>query len=321
MNYYKNKTVLVTGATGFVGRYLVAALKASGAKVIAPLHKYYDLTQRSHVITLACNHPKVDILFHLAANVGGINYNKDNPADLLHDNLMMGLNILDEAAKLWFPERVVFAGSVCAYPLYAPIPTFEHHLWTGYPEPTNGPYGVAKLVVGEALQAYHRQYKQKAAYLVFANMYGPGTKVSEKSHVIPALVDKFLHAKANGDPTVEVWGTGRASRDFLYVTDAVRALLMAGERVDVPVPLNISTNHEVTVAYLANKIAELTGYEGQLIFDTSKPDGQPRRCFRNDAAKKVLGWTPRIGIDEGLKRTVEWYAERMAYGQSTLDKK
>jgi GDP-L-fucose synthase len=310
VSFYENKKVLVTGAHGFLGKHLCHRLLNLGAEVNMPTSYTYDLTNLSHVENMVLHFDKIDVLFHLAAHVGGIAYNQANPACLFYDNLTMGANLINLLGRGWEVEKSVFVGSVCSYPLHVPVPTSEEHLGQGDPEPTNGAYGWAKLAVGKMLQAYHEQHGIKAAWPILANLYGPADKFDpERSHVIPALIKKFVDAKLQNAPEVIVWGSGRATRDFLYVDDAVDGILACGEKLDKPDPINIAGGEQTSILYLVRQIQELVGYDGEVVFDTSKPEGQPKRCWQIWKSKHYLDWKPKTTMQAGLKATVEWYLE------------
>jgi nucleoside-diphosphate-sugar epimerase len=313
LSHWQNKTVLVTGGHGFLGRHLCELLRGAGANVFAPRRVDHDLRD-PEVAEGVFGHfevmrQPVDVVYHLAANVGGIGVTKAHPAKTFYDNLTMGVNVID-AARLFNARRVIVAGSVCAYPLHTPVPMVEDNLWEGEPEPTNGPYGVAKRALLTMLQAYAAEYGMDGVYLLFANMYGPGDNFDPKtSHVIPALIRKCTTARDTGAPNVDVWGSGRASRDFLYVEDAVQALAAAGEapRADKVEPINIGSGVETPIYSLVEIIRRATGYEGGIVYDASKPDGQPRRRLDIHRAKERMGWSPLMKLEEGIQATVEWW--------------
>lgn len=308
MSFYEGKKALVTGAHGFLGKHLCNRLLNLGAEVTMPTSHTYDLTQLQDVENMALYCDEVDVLFHLAAHVGGIGYNKANPATLFYDNLTMGINLINLLGRGWEVEKSVFVGSVCSYPLNVPVPTAEEHLGQGDPEPTNGAYGLAKYAVGKMLQAYHEQHGIKAAWPILANLFGPNDHCDlERSHVIPALIKKFVDAKAQNAPEVIVWGSGRATRDFLYVDDAVDGLIACGEKLDKPDPINIASGEQTSILFLVREIQKVVGYEGEVVFDTSKPEGQPRRCWQIWKAKHYLDWKPKTNIQDGLAKTVDWY--------------
>jgi len=249
----------------------------------------------------------MDIVIHLAAKVGGIGFNKKYPAILFYDNAIMGIQLM-EAARQEGVQKFVAVGTVCAYPKFTPVPFKEEDLWNGYPEETNAPYGIAKRFLLVQAQAYREQYGFNAIYLLPVNLYGPRDNFDpERSHVIPALIKKMVDAKLEGRNEVVVWGTGKASREFLYVEDASEGVLLATEKYDKPDPVNLGAGREITIKDLVDLIAQLVGFDGKIVWDTSKPDGQPRRCLDTSKAKKELGFEARTDFKEGLKRTIEWY--------------
>lgn len=301
------KRVLVTGGAGFVGKGLVQRLKDRG--VTDPFvvrSKDFDLTRHADVVRLYKEvHPQV--VFHLAAEVGGIGANQKHPGRFFYANASMGLNLIEEG-RLAGVERFVQAGTICAYPKFAPVPFKETDLWNGYPEETNAPYGVAKKALQVMLAAYRAEYGFDGVFVLPVNLYGPGDNFHpQSSHVIPALIRKMVEAREARKPSVEVWGTGQASREFLYVDDCVEGLLLASERLQNSDPVNLGVGHEIKVGELARAIARLCGYKGELRFDPSKPDGQPRRCLDTSKAQENLGFKAAIGFDEGLRRTIEWF--------------
>lgn len=301
----KNSKILVTGGSGFLGSKLVKLLNKKGYRnLIIPRSKKYDLKKASNCYKLS---KETDIVIHLAANVGGIGYNKDYPATLFYDNLMMGINMLHQAfvAKV---KKFISVGTVCAYPKYTPVPFKEDYLWNGYPEETNAPYGLAKKMLLVGSQAYRNQFGFNAIHLIPVNLYGPGDNFNlKRSHVIPALIHKIYYAKIKKQRTVTVWGTGRASREFLYVDDAARAILLAMERYNKPDPVNIGCGVEITIADLIDKIIKIINYKGEVIWDKTKPDGQPRRLLNTDLAYKEFGFKATVNFNDGLRKTINWY--------------
>ena len=308
MGYWTGKRVLVTGGSGFVGRHLCEALADAGAARWAPTRQEINwLLPRKNIPLVMSLH--FDVLFHLAAQVGGIQANMANPASFFRDNMLMGLNVLDACVEARV-EKLVMVGTCCAYPANLEPPFREDLLWNGYPEPTNAPYGVAKRALHTACVAYRQQYGLNAIYLIPANLYGPGDSFDPaKSHVIPALIRKFVEARIADQPEVEIWGDGSATREFLYVGDCARGLMQAAEMYNSPDPVNLGTRHEVAIAYLAQRIAEAAGYHGTMRFERGKPSGQRRRLLDIDKALREFGFLYRVQLGEGIKRTVEWYEE------------
>jgi GDP-L-fucose synthase len=307
MTFWSDRKILITGGAGFFGSQVAGQLVKNGVSrenILIPRSRDTDLRRYENCVRAVKGR---DIVIHLAAKVGGIGYNMAYPADLFYDNAIMGIQLL-EAARLENVEKCVIAGTICAYPKFTPVPFREETLWDGYPEETNAPYGLAKKMLLVQAQAYRRQYGFNAIYLLPVNLYGPGDNFNpESSHVIPALIKKFTEAHQNGDPSVEVWGTGAASREFLYVDDAARGLVLAAERYDKPDPVNLGSGMEITIRDLVALISELTGYCGEIHWDTSKPDGQPRRCLDVSRAKNEFGFEAAMPFREGLKRTIAWY--------------
>jgi GDP-L-fucose synthase len=307
MTFWSDKKILITGGAGFFGSQVVSQLLENGAcqeNILLPRSRETDLRQWENCVRVVKNR---DIVIHLAAKVGGIGYNQAYPANLFYDNAIMGIQMI-EAARQENVEKCVVVGTICAYPKFTPVPFKEENLWNGYPEETNAPYGLAKKMLLVQSQAYRQQYGFNSIYLLPVNLYGPGDNFNpESSHVIPALIKKFTDAKRNGDPFIEVWGTGAASREFLYVEDAARGLILAAERYDQPDPVNLGSGREITIRDLVDLISELTDYRGGIHWDTKKPDGQPRRCLDVSRAKKEFGFEATMPFREGLKRTIEWY--------------
>lgn len=302
---FENKKICVTGGAGFLGSYVVKQLKKKSAKkIFVPRSRDYDLTKRESCKKVVNDQ---DIIIHLAAKVGGIGFNRENPATLFYDNLMMGVQLM-EVARLADVEKFVAIGTICAYPKYTPVPFKEEELWNGYPEETNAPYGLAKKMMLVQSQAYRKQYGFNAIYLLPVNLYGPGDNFDPKSsHVIPALIKKIVDAQEGGGQSITVWGTGSATREFLYVEDAARGIVMATERYDKPDPANLGAGFEISIKELVNLIVKLTGFDGEIKWDISKPDGQPRRCLDVSKAKKEFGFEAKIDFTKGLKKTIEWY--------------
>lgn len=302
------RRVMVTGGAGFLGSYVCDKLEGAGADVIVPRKSDVDLTEQQAVRTLLDRtHP--EIVVHLAAEVGGIGANRANPGRYFYANAIMGINVIEESRRAGV-GKLVQVGTVCAYPKYTPVPFKEEHLWDGYPEETNAPYGVAKKSLLVMLQAYRAQYGFNGIYLLPVNLYGPRDNFDlETSHVIPALVRKFTAARDSGSPTVEVWGTGSASREFLYVEDAARAVVLATEGYDGADPVNVGAGHEVTIRRLVETIATITGYKGEVSWDSTKPDGQPRRMLDTSRAREYFGFEAAVGLEEGLRKTISWWQE------------
>lgn len=305
--FWSDRTVVVTGGRGFLGRAVCARLRERGVgRLIAPSSAEYDLRRPDDVARLFAD-TQPDLVFHLAARVGGIGANMARPADLYLDNLLMGTYVIEEARKAGTPKTVV-TGTICSYPKHTPVPFREDHLWQGYPEETNAPYGVAKLAQLVQAQANRAQYGQNVIYLMPTNLYGPGDKFHPAvSHVIPALIKKCVDAVESGADHIEVWGTGSASREFLYVDDAAEGLVLAAEHYDGPDPVNLGTDEELPIRDLATMIAELTGFTGEIRWDTSKPDGQPRRRVDPSRAAELFGFKAQVPFAEGLRRTIDWY--------------
>jgi GDP-L-fucose synthase len=301
------KTV-VTGGAGFLGRHLVERLRAQGIEPYVPLLEDWDLTRQGDVERLFAE-ARPELLIHLAAEVGGIGANRANPGRYWYANLMMGAHILEQS-RLSGLRKLVVIGTICAYPKFTPVPFKEDDLWNGYPEETNAPYGIAKKTLLVGSQAYRQQYGLDAIYLLPVNLYGPGDNFDlETSHVIPALIRKMIEAKARGEHEVVLWGDGSPTREFLYVGDCAEAILLAAERYSGPDPVNLGTGGEISIRELAALIAELTGFEGELVWDSSKPNGQPRRCLDTSRAERLFGFRAKTLFREGLERTVAWYQE------------
>ncbi|MCX5713254.1 MAG: GDP-L-fucose synthase [Candidatus Omnitrophica bacterium] len=303
----KNKRILVTGGTGFLGSYIVEKLKKRGCKdVFVPLRKNYDLVNMESVKRVY-RASRPDIVIHLAAVVGGIGATFMNAGKFFYDNLMMNAQIL-EVGRQAGVEKFVALGTVCCYPKFTPVPFKEEDLWNGYPEETNAPYGLAKKMLLVQSQAYRNQYGFNSIFLLPVNLYGPGDNFDpESSHVIPALIKKFYEAVDKGSGEVAVWGTGKATREFLYVEDCAEAIILATEKYNKPDPVNIGAGFEVSIKKLTKLIVQLSGFKGKVIWDTTKPDGQPRRFLDTSKAAKEFGFRAKVSFEEGLKKTVDWY--------------
>ena len=302
---WNEKTVLVTGSKGFLGSFLVKELeKLCPKKIITPSSKELDLRDSSNCKKAVLD---VDIVFHLAAHVGGIGLNKERPGDLFYDNLMMGTQLLHEA-KNASVQKFIALGTVCSYPKFSQIPFLESSIWDGYPEETNAPYGLAKKMMLVQSQAYREQYNFKSIVVIPTNLYGPNDNFDpSSSHVIPALISKIDNAKKNNSKSITLWGDGTPTRDFLYVEDASRGIILAADKYDDPLPINLSSEEEISIKQLADIISDLMKFDGKITWDTSKPNGQPRRCVSNKRAEEKLNFKPEISLKEGLRRTIECY--------------
>ncbi len=307
-NFWANKRVLVTGGTGFWGRHLVEKLKKKKPKKLTLTDsKKDDLRIHKNCKRVVKNQ---DIVIHLAGIVGGIGFNRENPATMFYDNAVMGIHLMEEARKAKV-KKFVNLLTVCSYPKFAPVPFREVDLWDGYPEETNAPYGLAKKMLLVQGQAYWQQYGFPSIHLIPVNLYGPGDKFDPKqSHVIPALIRKILEAKEQGQDRLVVWGTGKATREFLYVEDAADGILLATERYNKPEPVNIGSAFEISISDLAKLICKLVGFDGKIVFDKTKPDGQPRRKLDVSKAKKEFGFEAKTDFSEGLKKTIDWYKKQ-----------
>jgi len=300
-------TVVVTGGSGFLGRVVVDKLRARGATVVAPRSADYDLTVPGSAESMLADHQPQHVI-HLAARVGGIGYNQVAPAPLYLDNLMMGTYVIEAARSAASQPKTTLVGTVCSYPKFTPVPFHEASLWDGYPEETNAPYGIAKKALLIHAQVNAQQYGQQFAYLIPTNLYGPGDKFHPSvSHVIPALIKKCVEAQESGLDKIDVWGTGRASREYLFVEDAAEAIVLAAQEHVGTEPINLGNDHEVTIRETIETIAALVGFDGELVWDPTKPDGQPRRRVSADRAEELLGWHAQVAFDDGLRRTLDWY--------------
>ncbi len=298
--------IAVTGGAGFLGRRVCAELEQRGVPREVVLKQNNDLTSLDAVRRMY-DHMRPTVVIHLAAEVGGIGANRAQPGRFFFSNLSMGMNLIEEA-RLRGVAKFVQVGTVCSYPKFTPVPFREEDLWNGYPEETNAPYGIAKKALLVMLQAYRQQYGLNGIYLIPVNLYGPGDNFDlETSHVIPAMIRKFVEAKRQDLPRVELWGTGAASREFLYVDDAARGIVSALEQYDGAEPVNLGTGKEIAIRDLAEKIKQLVGYNGEITWDASKPDGQPRRCLDVTKARTLFGFTTRMDLETGLQRTIESY--------------
>ena len=313
--FWKNKKVVVTGGAGFLGSFVIEKLKERGATdIYIPLIEEYDLTDSNEIsrlfdTTLEGFDAANMVIIHLAANVGGIGANRERPAEFFYDNLMMGVELMHQAYQRGVGKFTAI-GTVCAYPKFTPVPFKEDDLWIGYPEETNAPYGLAKKMMLVQSDAYRRQYGFNSIYLLPVNLYGPRDNFNlETSHVIPALIRKALEAQDRGDKELVVWGDGSPTREFLYVEDAADGIVSATETYNDSEPVNLGSGYEIPIKDLAEMIARQTGFEGTLVWDTDKPNGQPRRGLDVNRAKEFFGWEAKVSFEEGMRRTIEWYKE------------
>jgi GDP-L-fucose synthase len=309
MSFWENRRVVVTGGAGFLGSFVVEKLRERGCReVFVPRSREHDLRERE-VIRRLLRETRPDVIIHLAARVGGIGANRAHPAEFFYDNLMMGVQLMHESWRAGV-EKFVAVGTVCAYPKFTPVPFKEDDFWNGYPEETNAPYGLAKKMLLVQAQAYRQQYSFNAIYLIPVNLYGPRDNFDlETSHVIPALIRKCIEAKEQGQSEIEVWGTGSPTREFLYVEDAAEGILLATERYNGAEPVNLGSGQEISIKELVALIARLTGFAGQITWDTTKPDGQPRRRLDTRRAEEYFGFKAQMPLEEGLRRTIDWYLE------------
>ena len=311
MSFWNDRRVMVTGGGGFLGRHVVARLEEAGAgEIFVPRSSDYDLRTQDG-IDRALADSRANMVIHLAAVVGGIGANRDNPGRFFYENAIMGIQLMEQA-RLAGVEKFVTIGTVCSYPKHTPVPFREDDIWNGYPEETNAPYGVAKKALLVQGQAYRQQYGFNSIHLIPVNLYGPWDNFDPaSSHVIPALIKKMIDAREAGDPAIEVWGTGSASREFIYVDDAARGIVMGAERYDGADPVNLGTGREITIRNLVELIAELTGYDGEIVWDATKPDGQPRRGLDTSRAREAFGFEATTSFEDGLRETIRWYETHM----------
>lgn len=309
MEFWKRQCFVVTGGAGFLGSRIAEKLYEQGAEtVIVPRSIDYDLRRQDAILDLL-HDTQPDVIIHAAALTGGIGANRARPAEFFYDNLIMGVQLMHEAQRAGV-KKFVTVGTVCAYPKIIPLPFRESDLWAGYPEETNAPYGLAKKMLLVQGQAYRQQYGFNAIYLLPTNLYGPGDNFNlGSSHVIPALIRKCLEARARGDEQIVAWGTGSPTRDFLYVDDAAAGIVLAAQHYDSPEPVNLGSGVEVSIKALTETVAELTGFQGEIVWDSTKPDGQPRRVLSNRWASRLFGFESSVSFREGLAQTITWYLE------------
>ncbi len=305
--FFEDRRVVVTGGAGFLGGFVTEGLQKRGCRnILVPKIEDYDLVSIKDIIRMY-EDMRPDVVVHLAAVVGGIGANREHPGEFFYKNLMMGVQLIEQG-RIRNIEKFVAIGTICAYPKFTPVPFKEKDLWNGYPEETNAPYGLAKKMLLVQSQAYRTEYGFNSIFLLPVNLYGPGDNFHPAtSHVIPALIKKCVDAVDSGINHIDCWGTGNVSREFIYVADAAEGILLATEYYNDPGPVNIGTGFEITIKELAEKIAKLTGFKGDICWDSSKPDGQPRRCLDTSRARKFFGFEAKTSFDEGLKATIDWY--------------
>lgn len=331
---WKDQRIIITGGSGFLGKHIVQGLHARGVadnQIVIPRSANYDLTEKDAVVSLyneAFDADKATMIIHLAAEVGGIGANMKNPGRYFYANMAMALHLIEQARADGLIERggkFIQTGTICAYPNLTPVPFQEDNLWNGYPEVTNAPYGVAKKAAWQMLDAYKLQYGMKSAFVLPVNLYGPHDNFNlESSHVIPALIRKCVEAMDRGDDHLPVWGTGSASREFLYIEDCADGLLTAAEKMDDPTPINLGTNMEITIKDLVHLIAKLTGFATEetiadrIRWDPTKPDGQPRRCLDVSRAKDLLNWQAKVTFEQGLRQTIDWFNQNQSNPEARM---
>jgi len=315
MGYWQDKRVMVTGGAGFLGSFVVEQLQQKEPEdIFVPRSADYDLREKDAIVRALAD-SRANVVMHLAASVGGIGANRRNPGRFFYDNAVMGIQLIEQA-RLHGVQKLVVIGTVCAYPKFTPVPFREENLWGGYPEETNAPYGLAKKMLLVQCRAYREQYGLNGIFLLPVNLYGPRDDFDlETSHVIPAIIRKCIEAAQRGEPTLRAWGTGKPTREFLYVEDAARGILMAAELYDGPEPVNLGSGFEIAVRDLVGLIAELTGFEGKIAWDTDQPDGQPRRRLDTSRARQAFGFEATTEFREGLARTIRWCREHCPWAQ------
>jgi len=321
MNFWQEKKVVVTGGAGFLGSFVLEKLMSRGCQhIFVPRIEEYNLVEMESVERLYKD-ANPDIVIHLAAKVGGIGANRENPGSFFYENLIMGIQMI-EIGRQFGIEKFVTLGTICSYPKFTPVPFKEENIWNGYPEETNAPYGLAKKMLLVQSQAYRQQYGFNSICLFPVNLYGPRDNFNpDSSHVIPALIKKCVDAMKAGKKQVEIWGTGQPTREFLYVEDCAEAILLATEKYNKSEPVNIGAGFEITIKNLVNLICQLTGFEGEIIWDATKPDGQPRRCLDTTRAFKEFGFKAKTNFETGLKRTIEWYEDTYLCSAIGIEKK
>ena len=309
MGFWEKRRVTVTGGSGFLGGFVVEKLKERGCRdIFIPKSEDYDLIENEAYKRLYKD-ARPDTVIHLAARVGGIGANRENPGRFFYENLMMGAQMMEQG-RLFGLKKFVALGTICAYPKFTQVPFKEEDLWNGYPEETNAPYGLAKKMLLVQSQAYRAQYGFNSIYLLPVNLYGPKDNFDpSSSHVIPALIKKCVEAKEKREPSITVWGSGRATREFLYVEDCAEGIVLAAEKYDKSEPVNLGAGFEISIKELVSLIVKIIGFKGDVVWDSTKPDGQPRRCLDTSKAKKGFGFEAKISFEEGLKRTIEWYGK------------